>query len=83
MVTATLLSNNYDHTTFHYRELLKSALAVFKDDPKEYLSAQAEALSSLAYLCSKMGDWKHGKDYLRKAEEVLESSESSDRKYVS
>ena len=73
--------SNYNHPIFYHRELLKGALAVFKDDPNKYLSAQAEALSSLAYLCSKMGDWERGKEYLQKAEKALDTS--SDPKYVS
>ena len=64
-----------------------SALAMFKDDSEKYLSTRAEALSGLAYLCSKMGDWKDGKEYLRKAEKVLSDPKylatSSDAKYVS
>ena len=66
---------------FNYRELLKSALAKFEDDPEKYLSTQAEALSSLAYLCSKMGDWKEGEFFLMEAKDIL--ARSSDQKNVS
>jgi tetratricopeptide (TPR) repeat protein len=80
------------------RELLKSTLAVFDEDPEDpenpedpedperYLSTQAEVLSGLAYLCSKMGDWKDATDYLKKAEEILKdpkyTTTSSDPKYA-
>ena len=41
-----------------------------------------EVLSSLAYLCLKMGDWKEGKKYLKKAAKALKTT-SSDAMLVS
>ena len=67
------------HACYYYsRENLEEALKLYEKNvhKPEHGPVMAEALSSLAYLCFKLGEWDEGQVYLEKAERELEQSSS-------
>ena len=61
------------HVSIFYRKQLEEALQLYEThmDKQERPPVVAEARSSLAYLCFKMGEWDKGQDYLESALKVL------------
>lgn len=67
------------HACYYYsRENLEEALKLYEKNvhKPEHGPVMAEAQSSLAYLCFKLGEWDEGQVYLEKAERELEQSSS-------